>query len=151
MVLQGHDCGCMGEKGTAPLQQNWVLGPRPVSAGGRADQRAGVSTAFLGEVSHPCCFGRPQGLDCPVPSPAASGDSCWLAWALCHLPLSPGLPWEQSLPHQFSASAWAGTSPSHDNSSIAPITLAQPGLPSLPAPALTHSFCTPQLPLTCLQ
>lgn len=49
MVLQGDNCGYMGENGTALLQQNWVLGLTPVSAGGRESRWASVITCLLGE------------------------------------------------------------------------------------------------------
>lgn len=49
MVVQGDNCGYVGENGTALLQQNCVLGLTPVSAGGRKSWWAGFITCLLGE------------------------------------------------------------------------------------------------------
>lgn len=148
MVLQGDNCGYMGENGTAFLQQNWVLGLTPVSAGGRQSWWAGVITCLLGEGEALA----PAALELPGSGLSSSlTSSFWgqlQAWAWHHLPMSPGLPWEQSLLCWFSASAWAGTSSSRNDNGMAPLTLTQPGLP---APALACSFSTLPLPSTWLQ
>jgi len=146
-VLQGHNCGCTGAEGTAPLQQNcWGLGPMP-----QWTRRMGGLVhhppSGQGWAASPCCFGRPQQLEVLFLQQLLLGTKVGTAAGLdtvppSHIPrpasgaklallvLSRHLGWHQL----FSQQQWHRSHCPHSAGA-----------------ALTPSFSTPLLPLARLQ